>query len=142
MSKQVFINLPVGNLAASTTFYEALGFTKNETYSDVNASCMVWSDEIMVMLLTYDFYQQFIANKTIIDARNQSGVLLSLTMDSREDVQRFADTAKQLGGDYDTVAINEGSDQMFSYEVEDLDGHVWEPVWMDASFNPQAGAAS
>lgn len=142
MSKQVFINLPVKDLAISTAFYEELGFTKNETFSDANASCMVWSDEIMVMLLTYDFYQQFVSNKSIIDARTQSGVLLSLSMGSRNDVQKFADTAKQLGGNYYTVPINEGNDQMFSYEVEDLDGHIWEPVWMDASFDPKAGVTS
>lgn len=142
MQRQVFINLPVRDLAISTAFYEALDFTKNEVFSDANASCMVWSDEIMVMLLTHDFYQQFISGKTIIDGRSQSGVLLALTMDSKEDVQAFADTAEQLGGDYYTVAINSGNDQMFSYEVEDLDGHIWEPVWMDPSFNPKERVTS
>ena len=34
MEKQVFINLPVTDLAVSTGFYEALGFTKNPIFSD------------------------------------------------------------------------------------------------------------
>lgn len=139
MGKQVFINLPVKDLAASTAFYEALGFTKNEMFSNADASCMVWSDEIMVMLLVHDFYRQFIASKNIIDAHSQSGALLALSLESRDAVQEFADTAKRLGGNYYAVAFNQGNDQMFSYEVEDLDGHAWEPIWMDASFNPKEG---
>lgn len=141
MSKQVFINLPVQDLVESTAFYEALGFTKNLAFSDENASCMVWSDVIMVMLLTHEFYQQFTGGKTLIDARKQSGVLLALTMDSKEAVQLFADVAVRLGGRSYTVPMNVGNDQMFSYEVEDLDGHVWEPVWMDASFDPGVAQA-
>jgi predicted lactoylglutathione lyase len=141
MSKQVFINLPVNDLAVSTAFYKALGFTQNDMFSDEHGSCMVWSDEIMVMLLTHDFYQQFIAHKTIVDTHNQSGVLLALSMESREAVQTFADAAKQLGGNYYAVAINQENDQMFGYEVEDLDGHIWEPIWMDMSFNPKGDEA-
>lgn len=140
MTKQIYVNLPVADLAKSTAFYEALGFRKNPTFSDENASSMMWSDEIIVMLLTHDFYKTFLRGKEIADAAKTSGVLLALSMDSKEVVQRFADTAKQNGGDYFQVDNGAPAEMMFGYEVQDLDGHTWEPVWMNADFNPQTTA--
>jgi len=137
MAKQVFINLPVGDLETSTKFYEALGFTKNSMFSDENASSMMWSDEIVVMLLKHDFYKTFIKEKSIIDARTTSGVLLALSLESKEAVQQFADTAKANGGDFYKAGPEMPEDMMFGYEVADPDGHVWEPVWMNPNFNPQ-----
>ena len=61
MSRMLFVNLPVTNLAASTTFYTAIGFTKNPQWSDETASCMVVSDVISVMLLTHDKWRTFTA---------------------------------------------------------------------------------
>lgn len=140
MSKQVFINLPVADLAKSTAFYEALGFTLNPLFTDDNASALMWSDDIIVMLLKHDFYKRFIRDKNIIDAKTTSGALLAISLDSKEAVQKFADTAKENGGDYFKVDMGMPEDQMFGYEVEDPDGHHWEPVWMTPDFNPQASA--
>lgn len=139
MTKQVFINFPVSDLAKSTAFYEALGFTKNPDFSDENASAMQWSDNIIFMLLTRDFYQKFLRNgKTIAHTLTSSAALIALTLDSKEAVQQFADTAKASGGDYFVAPPNEGLDFMFSLEVEDPDGNVLEPVWMDPNFDPQS----
>lgn len=128
--KRIFVNLPVSDLERSTDFYEALGFGLNAQFSDERASCMVWSDDIYVMLLKREFYQQFTDGKAIIDAKQVSGVLLAINMETRDDVQRFADTAEQAGGRVYQVDMG-GGDAMFGYEVEDPDGHVWEPHWMD-----------
>jgi predicted lactoylglutathione lyase len=138
MSKQIYINLPVTDLAKSTAFYEALGFVKNPMFSDENASAMQWSDDIVVMLLVHDFYKKFPRNREIADTKKTSSVLLALSFDSKEDVQKFADTAKANGGDYYRVDMGMSEDAMFGYEVEDLDGHIWEPLWMSPDFNPQA----
>ncbi len=137
MSKQVFINLPVSDLAKSTAFYEALGFTKNPAFSDEKASGMMWSDDIFVMLITHDFYQHFISNKAIADPHTQSGVLLALSLESKDAVQQFANTAKANGGNYYQVDMDVPENMMFGYEVEDPDGNHWEPVWMNENFNPQ-----
>lgn len=131
MTKQVFINLPVSDLERSTTFYEKLGFTKNPDFSDEKASGMAWSDEIFVMLVTHDFYKSFIKDKEIADTGRTSSALLALSMDSREAVQQFADTAKANGGDYYQVDTGMPEDVMFGYEVTDPDGNHWEPVWMN-----------
>ena len=137
MSKQVFINFPVNDLAKSVAFYEALGFTKNEMFSDERGAAQQWSDDIVFMLLTREFYGQFLRGKTVANTQDTSGALVALSMDSREAVQGFADTAKQNGGDWFMAAPNEGMDGMFGLEVQDLDGNTLEPMWMDMSFDPQ-----
>jgi predicted lactoylglutathione lyase len=135
--KTIYINLPVVDLAVSEKFYTALGFTKNPVFSDENAISMIWSEEIVVMLLKHDFYKNFIGDKKIIDAKTTSGVLNSLSMNSKEEVQKFADIAKENGGEYFMSEFNKNLDFMFTYEVSDPDGNVWEPVFMDMSKFPQ-----
>lgn len=137
MDKKVFINLPVTDLERSTAFYEALGFTKNPEFSDDNASALQWSDNIIVMILKHDFYKKFIADRQVADTKTTSGALLALSMESRDAVQQFADTARANGGDYYSVDMGVPSDMMFGYEVLDPDGNHWEPVWMNMNFNPQ-----
>jgi hypothetical protein len=39
MSKMIFVSLPVADLAASTAFYQALGFTQNMQFSDASSAC-------------------------------------------------------------------------------------------------------
>jgi uncharacterized protein len=135
MSKQVYINLPVRDLTISTKFYEALGFVKNPEFSNDQASGMIWSDNITIMLLTHDFYSQF-TSKKIPDFTQNSSVLISLTMNSREDVQKFADVAEENGGEWFEAEPNKGMEYMFGLEVTDPDGHTLEPFFMDMNKLP------
>ncbi len=132
MSKMIFINLPVKDLAASTRFYEAIGCTKNEQFSDQNASSMVWSDAIIFQLLARDYYSTF-TQKPIADAHAANGMLLALSQDKREDVDNIVEAAASAGGKADT---REPQDLGFMYlrTFEDPDGHTFEPAWM----NPDA----
>jgi uncharacterized protein len=138
MTTPHFINLPVKDLAKSTAFYTALGFTLNPQFSDQNASAMIFDDNLVFMLLTHEFYSKF-TTKTIADTTKTSAVLVSLGMDSKEQVQKFADIAKANGGSYYMAEPNkEMGDMMFGYEVTDLDGHALEPTFMDMSKFPPA----
>jgi uncharacterized protein len=138
MKKQVYINIPVSDLGKSIAFYKALGFTHNHHFSDENASGMMWSEQIILMLLKRDYYKTFIDKKEVADTKKTSAVLVALSMESKEAVQKFADTAKQNGGNIYRVKTSVPEDMMFGYEVEDPDGNTWEPVWMNSDFNPQA----
>lgn len=137
MSKQIFVNVPVKDLAKATAFYEALGFVKQPDFSDAHATGLQWSDEIFVMLLTHDFYKRFLKDRDIADTTKTSGVLLAISLESKEAVQNFADIAKQNGGDCYRVDMGMSEDMMFGYEVLDPDGNHWEPVWMSPNFKPQ-----
>lgn len=129
MTKMIFVNLPVKDLAASTRFYAALGCEKNEQFSDESASSMVWSDTITLQLLQDDYYSTFTPKK-IADAKETSEVLIALTRDSRDDVNTTVEAGAAAGGTADTRApLDMGF--MFNRVVEDPDGHVLEFVWMD-----------
>src|SRR3546814_9995936 len=67
MTKTIFVNLPVTDLAAATRFYNAIGCEKNEQFSDHQASSMVWSDAITFQLLANVYFATF-TPKTIADA--------------------------------------------------------------------------
>lgn len=134
MSKTIFINLPVSNLTASIAFYEALGFAINMQFSDETAACMVWSDSILVMLLTHDKWKTFTSRP--IPPATSSEVMLALSCDTREAVDKMNLVATQNGG---TADINPKQDLGFMYNrnLADLDGHVWEMFWMDPDALPK-----
>ncbi|MGV0167769.1 VOC family protein [Furfurilactobacillus sp. WILCCON 0119] len=131
MPKMIFVNLPVTDLARSISFYEALGFKRNPTFSSEFASTMVWDETIMFELLTPDFYKKFIGEKNIIDGKTTSGALISLSMDSADEVRAFANAAQANGGHYFHVDTGMPEEQMFGLEVVDPDGNQLEPTWMD-----------
>jgi predicted lactoylglutathione lyase len=82
MTKTIYINLPVKDLAAATRFYEAIGCKRNEQFSDHQASSMVWSDTTTFHLLVEDYFATF-TPKAVADAHATSEVLLALSCDSR-----------------------------------------------------------
>lgn len=128
MPRMIFVNLPVGDLAAATRFYQAIGFEKNAQFSNDQASSMVWSDTITFQLLTHDFFSTFIS-KPIADAHATTEVLLCLTRESRQEVDAIAAAGAAAGG----KDVGEPVDHGFMYNriFQDPDGHVLEAVWMD-----------
>lgn len=130
MNSMVFINFPVKNLNTSVAFYEKLGFTKNEEFSNEQASSMVWDDTFWIMLLSHDFYKQFLKDKEIADNHKTSGSLISFSVENAATVKEFAEIAKANGGNYHAVDMGIPEEEMFSLEVQDLDGNSLEPVWM------------
>ena len=139
-AKMIFVNLPVSNLARATAFYEAIGATKNPQFSDETASGMVISETIHVMLLTHDKFRQF-TPKAIADARTTSEVLICLSADSRESVDDTVNKAKSAGGTADPSAKQDYG-FMYGRSFEDLDGHIWEVMWMDVEAFTKAQSAA
>lgn len=130
MSTMVFVNFPVSDINRSTAFYEKLGFTKNNEFSNDEAVAMVWDDHFWIMLLNHEFYSRFIKGKTIANTQTTSSSLISFSMDSADAVKKFAETAKANGGDFYKVDMGIPEDQMFGFEVQDPDGNTLEPSWM------------
>ena len=128
MARMIFVNLPVSDVAASTRFYEAIGFEKNAKFSNEQASSMVWADTIFVMLLAHPFYATF-TSKPIADARATSGALYALSFDSRAEVDAIVEAAVAAGASEPHGPEDMGF--MYSRAFEDLDGHGFGPFWMD-----------
>ena len=134
MSKMIFVNLPVRDLAKARAFYEALGAVNNPQFSDETSACMVFSEAIFVMLQTHAKWTVFTA-KPIADAHAASEVMLALSCDSRDAVNAMAEASGTAGG---IVDVNPKQDHgfMLGRSFEDPDGHIWEAVWMDLSAMP------
>ena len=131
MSKMIFVNLPVRNLAASTAFYVALGGEVNPQFSGEQSTSLMFSDSIGVMLLTHDHYRQF-TQRPIGDARHESQAMIALSVDSRDALDATLQRVVAAGGRADpNPAQNLGF--MLNRHVEDPDGNVWEIMWMDAA---------
>ncbi|MFG1496219.1 VOC family protein [Saccharospirillum sp. HFRX-1] len=128
MTPMIFVNLPVSNLNTAMDFYTALGFTNNPQFTDETAACMVWSESIMVMLLTHAKWKTFTDRP--IPPSSSSEVMLALACESRDQVDALNEAATNNGG---TADINPKQDLGFMYNrnLADPDGHVWEMVWMD-----------
>ena len=144
MSKLIFVNLPVSDLARATAFYEAIGAKKNDQFSDHTASCMVFSETIHAMLLTHDKYRQFTPKK-IVDAKDSSEVLICISADDRQSVDDIVEKAAPAGGKLDPTPKQDYG-FMYGRSFEDPDGHIWEVMWMDVEAAkkamPGCGAAA
>jgi predicted lactoylglutathione lyase len=134
----IFVNLPVKDLAASTRFYQAIGCEKNERFSNENSGSMVWSETITFQLLTHSYFSTFTA-KPITDAHKSTPMLIALSCDSRKEVDAMVEAGAAAGGRAD---IRPPQDMGFMYvrTVEDPDGHVFEPAWMDVAAMAQQPA--
>ncbi len=137
MSKLIFVNLPVADLKRSVAFYETIGGVKNPQFSDETAASMVFSETIHVMLLTHDKFRQF-TPKRIPDAHETSEVLICISADSREAVDEITENALAAGGREPREPQDYGF--MYGRSFEDLDGHIWEPMFMDLAAAQQAVA--
>jgi predicted lactoylglutathione lyase len=124
----IFVNLPVRDLEASKTFFAALGYTFNPTFTDDNAACMIISDSIFVMLLVESFFAGF-TTRPISDARQQTEVITCLSSTSRTAVDALVDTALKAGASEPMPARDYGF--MYQRGFQDLDGHLWEIAHMD-----------
>ena len=135
MTKSIFINLPVTDLPLSMAFYEAVGFTNNPMFTNEQAAAMAWSDEIVVMLLTHDFWKTF-TGKTIPDAHDTAQVLLALSQESQDAVEAIVGKAVAAGGKADPTP-KQDLGFMYGRSFEDPDGHIWENAFMDMSALPE-----
>lgn len=130
MAKQIFINLAVNDPQKSMDFYQALGFTNNPQFSDDSGKCMVWSENIFVMLLTHEKFASF-ATKPIADTKSNVAGLFSLSVDSVDEVNSIMAKGLKAGG----TEPNQMRDYGFMQQrtIEDFDGHTWEIFYMDIS---------
>jgi predicted lactoylglutathione lyase len=139
MATKIFLNLPVKDLNRSVDFFTQLGYSFNPQFTNENATCMIISDSIFVMLLVEKFFQTF-TKKEIADATKTVEMIIALSADSREEVDNQISKALAAGG----AAPGEPQDHGWMYvrNFQDLDGHLWELAYMDESAVPQQSSAA
>lgn len=125
--KQIFINLPVENIENSMEFYTQLDFSKKPLFSDEHQKCMVWSEQIYLMLISQEKFISYskknISNKTNINA------YFTLPVESLNEVNEIVDRGLKAGGKESSPIIDDGFMQL--RRIEDFDGHIWHIILMD-----------
>ncbi len=130
MATMIFVNLPVKDLNKSVEFFTKLGYTFNAQFTDENATCMVISETIYVMLLVEPFFKTF-TNKEIADTKTSVEAQICLSADSREHVDEMLNKALAAGATEPREAQDMGF--MYGRDFEDLDGHSWSYMFMEPS---------
>lgn len=126
----LFVNLAVSDLEKSIAFYTALGFEFNPQFTDENATCMIVNEGAFVMLLVEKFFQNF-TKKSIADSKTITEAIMSISVSSRAEVDQFVEKALAAGGTTSNEKMDEGF--MYSWSFQDIDGHLWEVLYMDPS---------
>ena len=141
-TQTIFINLPVGDLTTSIEFYTALGFVQNQTFSDDKSAMISFpmdlsaparaahTSPIKVMLMSRPRFTDFLPEGRELANAKVIEVLLCLSMNSRDLVDDFLSKVEKAGGRVDVRKPQEYG-WLYGRSFEDLDGHVWEMVWMD-----------
>lgn len=130
VTRKIFVNLPVTDLTRAVAFYEAVGFRNDPQFTDDTAACMVADEHIHVMLLTHAKFAQF-TPLPIGDATRSTEVMIALSCDSREAVDDMVGRAAAAGGS--TFRDPEDHGFMYGHAFRDPDGHIWEPLYLDAA---------
>jgi len=135
MTRQIFVNLPVKDLKRTIAFFTKLGFTFNPQFTDENATCMIIGENIFAMLLVEKFFTTFIPDKKVADATKNAEVLVALSAESREEVDKMIKNAISAGGKEYRKATDHG--WMYGRAFQDINGHIWEIFHMDESKMPK-----
>lgn len=119
----IYVNLPVSDIQKSRIFWEALGFSFNEKFSDEKAICLVLQEAcIYAMLIQQSFFATF-TNRPIADGKTTQ-VLLAIKVDDKDTVNAILAKALANGGQRYREAADHG--WMYYDSFTDIDGHQWE----------------
>lgn len=127
----IFVNIATSDLERAKAFYTSLGAGINPLFTDENAACIVWDDNVYFMVLSKEYFATF-TDKQLADPRTQAQVLIALSRESREDVDKIVEAGIANGGTEPTEPKDYGF--MYSRDLEDPDGNGIEFVFME----PQA----
>ncbi|WP_087012294.1 VOC family protein [Leucobacter sp. 7(1)] len=128
MSTQVFVNLATADLDQAKAFYTALGCEINPLFTDENAACVVWSDQVYFMVLAREYFATF-TEKPVADPAQSAQVIVAISRESRTEVDAILDAGLAAGGTEPRDAQDYGF--MYSRTLEDRDGNILEFMYMD-----------
>jgi len=120
MATDIFVNLPTDDLERSKAFYTALGAGISPQFTDDNAACIVWDDNVYFMILKREFFATF-TDKPIADPNETVQVSVAFSRGSREEVDAILEKGLAAGGVEPRPAQDYGF--MYSRDLDDPDGN-------------------
>ncbi|MEP7093323.1 MAG: VOC family protein [Flavobacterium sp.] len=136
MTKQIWLNLPVKDVAKAKDFFWKIGFSFNEQHDTPSSTCMVVGEgNFVVMIFEESLFAGFSQNK-LTDTQSSSEILISIDAESKDEVDALAEKVKEAGGNiFSPLAESQG--WMYGFGFADLDGHRWNVLFMDFNKLPQ-----
>jgi predicted lactoylglutathione lyase len=134
MGTPAFIHLPVKDVDRSVAFFTKLGYSFNPELSGEDAGCMIVNELLNVMLLPEKFFNTF-TEKTICDTAKSAEMIITVSAASREAVYEMGRNVIKAGGILPTPKLDTG--WMYSQGFQDLDGHLWDVLYMDVEAVPE-----
>ncbi|WDF60452.1 extradiol dioxygenase [Flavobacterium sp. KACC 22758] len=132
MTKQIWLNLPVKNVAKAKDFFWKIGFSFNEQHDTPSSTCMVVGENHFVVMLFEEILFSGFSQNDVTDTKLSSEVLISIDAESREEVDQLAKKVQEAGGNvFAEPAESQG--WMYGFGFADLDGHRWNVLFMDFS---------
>lgn len=119
----------MSDLSKSIEFYSAIGFAQKVLFPDHAGVCLDLSDSFGVMLITHAKWKEF-TTRIIPDAEKTAQFGISVTMESKDAVDRMVGSGAKAGGVSDPKPA-EKFDFMYGRSVQDPDGRILEAKWMD-----------
>lgn len=132
--KQIFINLPVKDIEKSMKLYQKLGFTMKPLFTDDNQKCMVWSDQIYIMLQSEKMFCYYIKKKIPNSTKYQTASY-TLPVESLGKVNEIVESGLKAGAIETIPMIDEGFMQIRT--IQDFDGHIWGIIYLDLDKFPK-----
>lgn len=136
MTKQIWLNLPVKNVAKAKDFFWKIGFSFNEQHDTPSSTCMVVGEGNFVVMLFEELLFAGFSQNEVTDTQSSSEILISIDAESRDEVDALAEKVKEAGGNiFSPQAESQG--WMYGFGFADLDGHRWNVLFMDFSKLPE-----
>ncbi|WP_134323863.1 VOC family protein [Cumulibacter soli] len=128
MHHMIFVNLPVADVERSREFFGKLGYSFNEEFCQEGvAASLALGENLFAMLLSRDHFATFHSGATAEPGTHE--VLTALSANSRGEVDQLVDAAVAAGATEGRT--QEMGEFMYGRSYADLDGHIWEIMWMD-----------
>ena len=135
MHKHMFVNLPIRDMKKSQAFFRSVGYEFNPQFTNDQGACLVAGENLFVMLLVTDFFKTF-TGKPVADAHQSTGYWWRCPATAAPMSTSWWPRARRRGA---VPRSPQDLGFMYSHGFEDLDGHVWELVYMEpGAVPPQA----
>ena len=128
-TKKIWANLAVKDVERTHEFYKALGFKPNGTFPNEYelASFLVGRDDFVVHFFSRDSVQfQTSMGGEIADLTQGNEVMFTLSADSKEEVEEWAEAVGKAGGTVFSKPQNiQDNNNWYGCGFADPDGHKW-----------------
>lgn len=117
----IWANFVSGDLEKTKAFYTALGFKRNGDYEDAESACFVFGENQFIINFFTEERLSKPVNGGLSSPGNANEIIFSLSADSEEEVNQWAEKVKQAGGSI--FSEPQKYQQGYTFGFADPDGH-------------------